>query len=100
MTESKNDILTAEEQKAKLKKEAEQKKLQPTKQYYDVKIECTLPATLTWRVLAETPQQALALTKGVSPNQVRHRLVGRRDLKATIYDAGSTFIKWIQNLHV
>lgn len=86
---------------AKLKKEAEAKKkaLEPKpKFYYDVKVECMLPATLTYRVLAEDAQQAFDMIKGLQPNSVKHRLIGRKELKVMVYDAGSTMIKWMRNL--
>lgn len=66
--------------------------------YYDVKIECMLPATLTYRVLAEDPQQASELIKGLQPNSVRHRLIGRKEIKLMVFDAGSSMIKLIKNL--
>jgi hypothetical protein len=101
---------TLEEQEAKVKKEAEAKKRKedqlkkeaaqkiPQKSYYDVKVECMLPATLTWRVLADDPHQAIALTRGVVPQTVKHRLIGRKELKVMVYDAGSTFLKLIKNM--
>ena len=52
------------------------------KRYYDVKVECMLPATLTFRVLAEDPMQAAELIKGMSPVGVKHRLIGRKDTQA------------------
>jgi hypothetical protein len=68
------------------------------KRYYDVKVECMLPATLTFRVLAEDPAQATNLIRGMSPIGVKHKLVGRKDLKMTVYEAGSSLIKWVKNL--
>lgn len=68
------------------------------KLYYDVKVECMLPATLTFRVLAEDPQQAVELIKGASPTGVKHRLIGRKDIKLSVYDAGSTMLRWMKNL--
>jgi hypothetical protein len=68
------------------------------KLYYDVKVETMLPATLTFRVLAEDPQQAAELIKGMSPVGVHHRLAGRRDKKLTVYEAGSSMIKWVRDL--
>ncbi len=70
------------------------------KLYYDVKVECMLPATLTFRVLAEDPQQAVELIKGASPCGVKHRLIGRKDIKLSVYDAGSTMLRWMKNLLV
>lgn len=81
-----------------LKKEAA-KKLEPKPKYYfDVKVEVMLPATLTYRVLAEDAQQAADLIKQVQPNSVHHRLIGRKELKLTVYDAGSSIIKWMKKL--
>ncbi len=70
------------------------------KLYYDVKVECMLPATVTYRVLAETPEQAAELIKGMSPIGVKHRLIGKKDIKLSVYDAGSTMLRWMKNLLV
>jgi len=66
--------------------------------YYEVRMECMLPATLTYKVLAEDEHQALELIKNMSPNTVKHKLIGRRNLKVIVYLAGSTMIKLIKNL--
>lgn len=68
------------------------------KLYYDVKVECMLPATLTYRVLAEDARQAAEMIKGMTPIGVKHRLVGRKELKLSVYDAGSTMLRWMKNL--
>jgi hypothetical protein len=69
-----------------------------SKKYFDVKVECMLPATLTYRVLAEDAEQASLIIKNISPNSVKHKLIGRKELKLTVYDAGSTMIRFIRNL--
>jgi hypothetical protein len=82
-----------------LKKEA--KKEPPAvkpKFYYDIKLDAMLPATLTFRVLAETPEQAAGMIKNMSPVAVKHKLVGKKDLKLTVYLAGSSMIMWARNL--
>ena len=66
--------------------------------YYDVKVEAMLPATLIYRVLAEDPEQAAQLIKNMTPNSVQHRLIGRKELKLTVYDAGCSMIRHIINL--
>lgn len=66
--------------------------------YYDVKVECMLPATVTYRVLAENPVQAAELIKGMSPVGVKHRLVGKKDIKLSVYKAGSSMLEWMKNL--
>lgn len=69
-----------------------------TKRYFDIRVECTLPATITYRVLAETPEQAAALIKGTQPSSVKHKLALRRETKITVYESGSTIIRLIKNL--
>lgn len=68
------------------------------KHYYDVKVECTLPATVTFRILAETPEEAAELIRGQAPISVQPRLLGRKDHKISVYDAGSTMLRWMKNL--
>jgi hypothetical protein len=77
-----------------IKKEA---KKTPALHYYDVKIECMLPATLTYRVLAEDAVQAAEMIKGKSPNSVAHKLIGRKELVLKVYDAGSSMIRLVLN---
>lgn len=84
--------------KPPIKKEAAKAPAIKEKHYYDVKVECMLPATLTYRVLAEDPQQAVELIRNMSPNGVRHKLIGRKELKISVYDSGSTLLKWMKNL--
>lgn len=78
----------------KLKKTAQIK----PKFYYDVKEECTLPAVVTYRVLAEDPQQAAELVKGMSPIGVQYKIAGKRGIKLSVYEAGSSMLKWVKNL--
>lgn len=84
---------------ATAKAERERKaKLPPPKFYYDVKVECMLPATLTYRVHAETPQQAAEMIKSLTPTMVKHRLLGRKNIKLMVYDAGCSMIRHMKNL--
>ena len=66
--------------------------------YFDVKIECLLPATLSYRVYAEDAEKAAEMIKGLKPNSIQHRLFGKKDIKLTVYDAGCSIIKLILNL--
>lgn len=87
-----------------IKKEAEEPKIEkqaqlpPPKYYYDVKVECMLPATLTYRVLAEEAPQAAEMIKGMSPVSVQHRLAGRKELSLKVYDAGSSMMRFMKRL--
>jgi len=80
-----------------IKKDKEVKK-PIIKYYYDVRVECMLPATLTYRILAENPQQAAELIKGKQPTSVQHKLIGRKELKLIVFDAGSVMIRFIKKL--
>ena len=73
------------------------KKEEKPKVYFDVKVECMLPATLTYRVLAEDAEQAANMIKNLSPNYIKHKLVGRKEIKLSVYDSGSTIIRFIKN---
>ena len=66
--------------------------------YFDVKVEVLVPATITYRVLAEDPQQAVDLVKGKSPNNVQYKLNSRRDLKIMVYNASSNLLRFMKNL--
>lgn len=104
------ETLTPEEQAEIQKKEAinaykkhkeerlKKKAAIPDKQYYDVKVECMLPAILTYRILAENPQQAAELIRGKSPNGVKHQLIGRKELMLKVYDASGCMIKFMKKL--
>lgn len=82
----------------KKEEEAKKLKLPKPKFYYDIKIECMLPATLTYRVLAEDPEQAASLIKGQSPNAVHHKLVGRKELVLRVFDSGSNLLRFMKRL--
>lgn len=74
------------------------KPIKKDKTYFDVKIECLLPSTLSYRVLAESPEEALSMTKTLPPNNVQYRLAGRKNLKATVYDAGTLMVRLVKNI--
>lgn len=65
--------------------------------YYDIKIECLLPSTITYRVYAEDPQQAAEMiSKHQSPIGVKYQLTKRRDLKLLVFDAGCSMLRWMK----
>lgn len=69
-----------------------------TKSYFDVKVEATLPATLVFRVYAETAEEAAEQVKNMNPRSVQYRLNSRKNLKLVVYDAGCSVIKFTKNL--
>jgi hypothetical protein len=68
------------------------------KKYFDIKVECMLPATLTYRVLADDAEQAVTMIKNLNPNSIKHRLIGRKEIKLTVFDSGSSIIRYMKNL--
>lgn len=68
------------------------------KKYFNVNVECMLPATLTYRVLAEDAQQAAEMIRNIPPTSVKHRLLGRKEIKLTVYQYGCCVVLFIKNL--
>jgi len=67
------------------------------KKYYDVKVEAMVPTTITYRILAEDEDQAAELAKKANPTAVKPKLSNKKNLKLTVYDAGTTFIRLVRN---
>ena len=74
------------------------KKQAAAKKYWDIKVEAQLPATLTYRIFAASPEEAVALINSSQPTQVKYKLIGKKSFKATVYDAGCSVIKLVKNL--
>jgi hypothetical protein len=66
--------------------------------YFEIKIESMIPAIITYRILAETAEQAVELMKNQQPVNVSHRLQGRKDIILRVYKAGSCVIEFIKRL--
>lgn len=82
--------------------DTDKKKLLPEKEYFTVKVEVLAPVTLTYRIYAESPEEAadmavkLAGQKQFSPPTIAY---GRlKSLKAMVYSAGSSIIRLVKNL--
>lgn len=93
------DYLPNKENKKEVAPEAVVKKAQklpspPEKHYYSVSLEALVPTTLTYRVLAETPEQALELIKNAPlATAPKLQLARLRKLKASVYLSGTSIIK-------
>jgi len=66
--------------------------------YFDVCVDTMLPATLKYRILAETPEQAIELMKGKAPSSVHYKLVGKKDFLLKVFYSGSNMMKFIKRL--
>ena len=76
------------------------KNLPPEKKYYDVRAEVTLPATLVFRVFAESAQQAadmVAKNKSLSPISVKPKIAARKDRKLSVSKMGTSIIEFVSN---
>lgn len=72
------------------------------KEYFTVKLEVVAPATVTYRVFAETPEEAAEIALKLKGRQLTspptiswNRL---RTLKAVVYTAGSSLIRLAKNM--
>lgn len=76
-----------------MKKEQKQEKKQE-KKYYDVIMEADVPSVIKFRVLAESPEDAVKEIKTTTgPIEFRPLINKRRNKKAIVYEAGSLIIK-------
>jgi len=73
---------------------------QPEKKFYDIKVEALVPGILTYRVFAETEEDALKQCEKKTPNGFKPSLSLRRMIKATVYLAGSSVVKLVKNFKV
>jgi hypothetical protein len=60
---------------------------------YDVKVETMVPATLIFKVLAESPEQAVALASKKTPNSIAYFLSQRKDKLVTVYNSNSVIMR-------
>lgn len=79
----------------------DKQKKAPVNKYYTVKLDVKTPVTLTFKVLAESPEEALKLiTSGVMPVPVaspKIHLSKMQKLKAMVYDAGTSILRLTKN---
>jgi hypothetical protein len=66
------------------------------KQYFDIVLEAQIPCIVKYRVLAESAEEALEEIKRSPPVNVKPILNQKRDIKATVYNSGSSMIQYIK----
>lgn len=83
----------------KKKREEEEKKSKPLpqKKYYDIRLEALVPCTLTYRVFAYDEHSALEEIARKTPANVKPNVSLKRDIKATVYDAGTSIIRFAKS---
>lgn len=65
------------------------KKEQPKLDLYDIRLECLVPITLTYRVQAENQEKALAMVDKQMHNNMKPNLSKKIKLNAKVYRAGT-----------
>jgi hypothetical protein len=90
---------SSEEIKAAENKKREEEKLKKTaipikqKKYFDVKLTANVPCLITYRVLADDENAAINQIGKIDPISVKPTISQKRDIKALVYDAGSSLLK-------
>lgn len=74
----------------------------PIKEYFTVRIEATAPIILTYKVFAESPEQAVELARKLTgqqltapPNIIWPAL---RRIRATVYNLGTSLVRLTKTL--
>jgi hypothetical protein len=82
----------------KIKKKSDKKPIIPQKRLYTVKLETIAPVELIYRVLAESPEQAMELfqTMGQLSAPPKPIISRKRNIKATVYKYMTTTIEFVK----
>jgi hypothetical protein len=74
--------------------------LKKEKKYFDVRLECTVPCLITYRIYADDEDDALAQINKKPPTSVKPNINLKRAVKATVYDAGSSIIRLVKAFRI
>ncbi|MHA2426419.1 MAG: hypothetical protein ACXADB_00065 [Candidatus Hermodarchaeia archaeon] len=86
-----------EEKKDEKKAEKKPEPIILKKRPYTVRLEVQAPVELTYRVWAETPEQAVEMIRyGQMVAPPKPNLAKRRNIKATVYKYGTVMIEFIK----
>lgn len=69
-------------------KDKNKKEAPKVKKYYKVTLECLVPSTLTFKVFAESPEQALEEFQKAAPVEVKPQVAKRKNIKCFVYEFG------------
>jgi hypothetical protein len=79
-------------------KVVELKKQANHQSYFDVKVECMVPAVMTYRVLAKDAEEAIGKIKNMQPRDIQYKPGQKQERKLSIYDAGTSLLRLVKNL--
>lgn len=84
-----------------MKKLEKKETKKPEKEYFTVKVEALVPVTFTYRVLAETPEQAVEIISRpgshVETAPPRIMFNAARKIKAKVYNLGTVMMRLVKN---
>lgn len=67
------------------------------KNYFDIKVEALCPCIITYRIYADDENDALNQIDKKAPISIKPNISQKRNIKATVYNSGSSLIKLIKN---
>lgn len=76
----------------------ENKKDKEQLKYYDVKVECTVPAVIHYRILANSPGHAESILKYRDPVHIEYKINKRKNIILRIYEAGTSILHIVKSL--
>jgi hypothetical protein len=94
---------TPEEIKSAEIKKAAEKKNPPKpkeKSYYSITLEALVPTTLTYRIYAFDEHDAIEQINKNHPTGIKPHINKKKDIKAVVYNFGSSMIKMIKNFRI
>lgn len=66
-------------------------------QYYNITVEALIPATITYKILATSGEEAiLKIAGGTKPADIKYNYLRRKVIIAKAYEYGSLMIKFIK----
>lgn len=67
------------------------------KKYFTVKVEAHVPATITYRVFAETEEDAIKQIDRQAPTHFQPKINLGKKIKISVYNSGSNIIRLVKN---
>lgn len=68
------------------------------KKYYDIKINCNVPAVIHYTILAESPEKALSEIKKSRPKNIKYEFEKRIESKVVVYDYMTNLIRFVKKI--
>jgi hypothetical protein len=63
-------------------------------QYYDVRLEITVPATMHFRIYADSAEEAAKKAERHSVDSIKYHLPKRKNISMVVYKAGTSMLEF------